>query len=363
MGSPLRAFAFLTGVLFSTNACSRVLGFGPNYSVGQAGSDGAGGSPDASAGSGGQSSGGSSSDAGGGAGVGASGGTGGSSATGGVSSGGSSAGAGQGGTSASGGSSATGGASSGDASPGTSLHYAANGNFDSSGTYLPGAFGFNIADVSSVGVVNTLPSGVLGLVWVSLCNGADSAFQAAIQPFIGNAKVFGFYLMDDPDPATCPQANLKAESDWIHANDPGAKTFIILEVQTASSNPSYANTYNPANSDIDLYGLDPYPCRSELNGCDDTYITKAVAAAISSGVPQQDIVPVFQAFGGGSYVDDGGGSYLLPTAAQETQILATWATVVSTPVFDYVYSWGSQSGDTALASSSALQQVFAQHNK
>lgn len=311
--------------------------------------------------SGGTSSGGSS----------ASGGTssGGSSASGGTSSGGS---PGSGGT-ASGGSSGSGGTVSGGSSgsagassgggPGTNLHFAANGNFDSSGTFLPGAFGFNLADVGSVSDVNGLPSGVKGIAWVGLCNGADSAFQALIQPFIGNANVFAFYLMDEPDPPNCPQANLKAESDWVHTNDPGAKTFIILDVQTASSNPSYANTYNPANSDIDLYGLDPYPCRSELNGCDDTYITKAVAAAISAGVPLADIVPVYQAFGGGAYVDDGGGSYQLPTATQETQILSTWASVVPSPVFDYAYSWGSQNGDTALESSTTLQQVFAQHNK
>ncbi len=68
-------------------------------------------------------------------------------------------------------------------------------------------------------------------------------------------------------------------------------------------------------------------------------------------------MPVYQAFGGGSYA-----SYILPTAAQEQAILSEWGSVLPNPAFDYTYSWGSQDGDTALSQDSALQQVFAAHN-
>jgi len=84
--------------------------------------------------------------------------------------------------------------------PVTVWHYAPNGNFDSSGTYTPAADGFNLADVSSLDLVNSLPSGVKGLVWIGQCGGATTTFTSAISPFIGNPKVFGFYLMDGPDP-------------------------------------------------------------------------------------------------------------------------------------------------------------------
>ena len=84
--------------------------------------------------------------------------------------------------------------------PVTPLHYAPNNNFSSSGYYAPRAAGFNLADVSSVGEVRSLPSGVRGLVWLGQCNGADSSFISAVQPFIGDPKVYGFYLMDEPDP-------------------------------------------------------------------------------------------------------------------------------------------------------------------
>ena len=114
------------------------------------------------------------------------------------------------------------------AATGASAIGVSNANFDSNGNYLPGADGFNLADVSDVDTLNSLPSGVVGLVWVGLCNGADSTFTATIQPFIGNPKLFGFYLMDEPDATgqyapLCTAANLMAESNWIHAHVPGAK--------------------------------------------------------------------------------------------------------------------------------------------
>src|SRR5438552_10453092 len=135
-------------------------------------------------------------------------------------------------------------------SPATGLHYAPNHNFDSSGSYAPARAGFNLADLSGVSTLNALPSGVKGLVWLGLCNGADSTFINAVKPFVGNPKLFGFYLMDEPDPTgqwnpLCPAANLLAESDWIHANVPGAKTFIALMNFGSTKSPTYANTYNP----------------------------------------------------------------------------------------------------------------------
>ena len=176
--------------------------------------------------------------------------------------------------------------------------------------------------------------------------------------------MYGFYLVDEPDPASCPASNLQAEADYVHAHAPGTKTFVVLMNMSSTSSPTYRNTYNPANTHIDLFGLDPYPCRADpgLNGCNDTWITLAVQAAESAGVPLADIVPVYQTFGGGNWADDGGGRYLLPTGAQERQLLADWGRVVPSPAFDYAYSWGEQNGDTALGQSSDLQAVFRGHN-
>jgi hypothetical protein len=173
--------------------------------------------------------------------------------------------------------------------------------------------------------------------------------------------------MDDPDPTgaygpLCTADNLKAESDWIHDNVPGAKVFILLMPMSSSKTPSYAGTYNPMNSHVDLFGIDPYPCRSELKGCDYDMIDRYIAAAESGGVPRDNIVPVFQAFGGGNWRDDGGGKYVLPSVEELQQMLKRWGTFVPAPVFDYAYSWGSQNADEALERSTDLQAVFARHN-
>ena len=48
--------------------------------------------------------------------------------------------------------------------------------------------------------LRALSADIKGLVWVGQCNGVDESFERAVQPFIGNPKVFGFFLMDDPDP-------------------------------------------------------------------------------------------------------------------------------------------------------------------
>jgi hypothetical protein len=256
------------------------------------------------------------------------------------------------------------GAAAGDAQgcasgPRTSLHYAAGWSGDSPGSTL----GFNLADLSSAGAASALPAGLQALIYLGTCKGADAAFVSTVQPFTGNSRVYGFYLMDEPDPTgmyappACSAANLKAESDWIHTNVPGKKTFIIMMNLGTDSAPSYDASYNPANTGIDLYGLDPYPCRPANPGCDYAEIAASVAAAKRWGIPEVAIVPVYQAFGGGGYA-----SWTLPTAGEEQTILTAWASVTPMPAFDYVYAWGSQQGDTAVSQTPSLQSVFAAHN-
>src|ERR1700687_1547843 len=141
----------------------------------------------------------------------------------------------------------------------TTLHYAANGNFDG-GTFGPGAAGFNLADVSSVDVLNAMPAGVKGLVYVGTTDGATASFQAAGSAFKGNPKLSRFYRAHEPGPGLA--ANLKAESDWIHAHVPGAKTFMVEQNLSDNLTPQFV--YTPANTGIDLFGLDPYPVQTNV---------------------------------------------------------------------------------------------------
>ncbi|MER9756475.1 calcium-binding protein [Mesorhizobium sp. M0166] len=241
------------------------------------------------------------------------------------------------------------------------LHYTSGG----SGTDIAKA-GFNLASVQYVDQVNELPGGMKGLVYLDEANGVTQSFIDKVTPFLGNPNVFGFFLVDEPDPTGqwgtyASAANLKAESDWIHEHFPGAKTYITMMSLGTSANPDFRGTYNPANTGIDYYGIDVYPVRTD-GPVDYNMIDKFVAAAQASGIPTSKIVPGYQTFGGGEYNTDMGGKYVVPTAAQMEIMMDHWAKLVPSPAFDYAYAWGSQRGDTALESSPELQAVFREHN-
>ncbi|MER9419209.1 calcium-binding protein [Mesorhizobium sp. M0306] len=242
------------------------------------------------------------------------------------------------------------------------LHYASGG----SATEIATA-GFNLADVQYVSLVNALPDGMKGLVYLNEHEGVTASFIEKMTPFLGNPNVFGFYLVDEPDPTGrwgtyATAENLKAESDWIHEHFPGAKTFITMMNMGSPTNPDFTNTYNPANTHIDYFGIDPYPVRTGTDTVDYDMIDRAVAAAVKSGIPVNNIVPVYQAFGGGNWETSDGGRQVMPTPEQMQIMIDHWAALVPSPAFDYTYKWGTQNGDTALESSPELQAVFREHN-
>jgi Bacterial Ig-like domain len=242
--------------------------------------------------------------------------------------------------------------------PVTTLHYAPNSNIvESNGveTYAPGVDGFNLADVSSLDELNALPAGVEGLVYLNMTDGVTAAFEAAVDQYIGDPKLYGFYVADQP--TTVPAATIKAEADYIHANVPGAITFMWIQNTSTPTSPVY-NLYNPQNTDIDLFGISPQPIQPQFSGgVDYNVIQDAVNAAVAGGIPLADIVPIYQAFGGGGVAS----SYTLPSASQEQTILSTWGTYVPNPAFDFAYSWGVQN-DNAISNEPSLQAVFALHN-
>jgi hypothetical protein len=205
-----------------------------------------------------------------------------------------------------------------------------------------------------------------------MCDGVTPRFVERVRPFISDHRVFGFYLVDDPDPrpplvslhrVRCEADKLRAESDWLHAHMPEARTFIVLMNLGTARQPYYGGTYRPGATHIDLFGLCAYPCRSESNACDFNAVERYVVAAEAGGIPRSRIVPTYQAFGGGQWRDDEGGIYVMPTPAQEGEIIRTWRRLVPAPAFDMTYSWGSQRSDYALEGDVALQRFFATFNR
>ncbi len=254
--------------------------------------------------------------------------------------------------------------------PNVALHYAPNGNFDAKGEFTPAKAGFNVADIADPVRLRHLPPNIRVLVWVGQCEGVSARFLAKVTPFLRDPRVFGFYLMDDPDPRSrlglsppCPPQNLKAESDWLHEHVPGTKTVIVLMNLSDAKTPTYMNSYNPDNSHVDLYGLCAYPCRTAFNGCDFGTMDRYVAASDKAGIPRSQLMPIYQAFGGGRWRDDWGGSYLMPSAASENEIIKRWRALVPSPVIDMAYSWGTQQEDESLHDDSEVMQVFSVYNE
>ncbi|TIU80522.1 MAG: calcium-binding protein [Mesorhizobium sp.] len=227
------------------------------------------------------------------------------------------------------------------------------------------AYGFNLVDLQYASSVNALPDGSKALIWLGESNGVTQSFIDKVTPLLNNPKVFGFFLTDEPDPTgryhtQVSAANLKAESDWIHSHFPGAKTFITLMDMGSFTDSNYSNTYNPANTGIDYYGINPYPVRT--TAVDFNYIDRAVAAALEAGIPQSAIVPVYQAFGGGGWTTNTGGSYVMPTTSQMQTMMDHWERLVPNPAFDMAYKWASQNGETSLGNTPAMQDFFLRHN-
>ncbi len=252
--------------------------------------------------------------------------------------------------------------------PAHTRHFASNGNFGAKGQFVPAAAGFDLADVSSRQELARLPDGVLGLVWIGECSGVTQHFKDVVNAVADHPKLFGFYLVDDPDPTgrwrpLCKASDLKVESDWIHERRRDALTFILLMNLGSPAAPTFSAEYAPDNSHVDLFGVPPYPCRSSWGACDLGMIDRFVKAALRSGIPLARLTPTYQAFGGGTWSSDGGGGYRMPTAAEMRSMLERWDQLVPNPVFDYTYSWGVQRSDTALGESLQLQDVFLQHNR
>ena len=254
--------------------------------------------------------------------------------------------------------------------PDSVLHYAPNGNFDENGEFQPVKFGFNVADIADPLRLKAVPDGVQVLVWIGQCEGVTDKFLATVKPFLGDRKVFGYYLMDDPDPRSrlgagppCPPERLKEEADWLHAHVPGTKTVIVLMNLSDARTPLYKDSYNPGNSHIDLFGLCAYPCRTEFGGCDPALIPRYIAASDLAGIPRAQVMPIYQAFGGGRWRDDEDGRYIMPSAAEEVEIIKQWRTFVPNPVIDMAYSWGMQSDDISLHDTPDLKVVFSIYNK
>jgi hypothetical protein len=239
--------------------------------------------------------------------------------------------------------------------PGTK-HFIAN----RAGSTAPAALGYNLFDTgSNVQLVNSLPSGVQALVWLGQkCpTPIDDTFKSKVNALVGNPRVYGYYISDEPHASSCPgaAAALASRADYISAKTGGAqKSFIVL------SRIEDYSAFNPSKSHVDLIGLDPYPCSISNPTCDLSKIGEKLRAALAAGIPSSAVVPVFQTFGQEGTLSH---YYNLPTASQLQAMLNEWDRLLPSPAMDYSYGWAHQSSSNpTLVDSPALQGVMKKHN-
>ena len=245
------------------------------------------------------------------------------------------------------------------------------------------ALGYNLFDTGvDPQTVHALPAGARALVWLGDLGDADcgpprlsfAEVTAAVDRLAGDPRVYGYFLADEPHPKACPGAvaDIRARADYIRAHDPSHRSFVVVLDGTNQCGGTYGCEFGalrPAESHVDLIGLDPYPCNTSnaSTGCEYAKIDDTVRRAEAAGVPRTAMVPVFQAFGqqcaGSNY-------YRLPAPAEMRTMLAHWTAQVAHPAFDYTYGWERQSSACpTLADADGqhgypdLQSVLAAHNQ
>ena len=208
------------------------------------------------------------------------------------------------------------------------------------------ALGFNLIDTGAdPGTVDALPNGIRALVWLGSLDNHDCGnpgytfpqFMAAVNRLVGNPKVFGYFLADEPHPKDCPgtASDLRERADYIHAHDPTHRSFVVVLDGSNQCGGTYGCEYSalaPAKTHVDLIGLDPYPCNTgnAATGCTYGNIDATVKRAESNGIPGQDIVPVFQVFGQSCA---NSAYYRLPKVNELRTMLKHWKALVPRPRF------------------------------
>ncbi len=211
-------------------------------------------------------------------------------------------------------------------------------------------------------VVDSLPKRAMALVWVGNLDNAPPGsscpapgfssrqFRAQVDALRANPHVYGYYVADEPHPTVCPgaAADIKARADFIHTEAPGQKAFIVVaggSVCGADVGCEY-RALQLGRTDVDLVGLDPYPCHYDSRGnpvpCDDSMILTRVEEAIASGIRPDAIVPVFQTFGQDRRTDGKSVYYRMPGPGELASMLRVWHSLIPDPAFDYFYTFGVQ---------------------
>lgn len=239
--------------------------------------------------------------------------------------------------------------------------------------------GFNVFDVAGsttnpAGVkakLSALPAGSKAMIWVGnlgkkagVQGFTRAQFKAQVNALATDKRVYGYYIADEPHPVSFPTvaAEIRARADYLRYKAPAQKSFIVVLDGPNLCNGTLGCEYSrlaPAKTHVDLIGVDVYPCHLRA-ACDFNKITQRVSAAVRSGIPRGQIVPIYQTFGQEGMTKP---YYRTPTIAELKKQFAVWKSNVPNAKLDYAYTWGTQSmAPRSLINQPLLQAVVKAHN-
>lgn len=233
------------------------------------------------------------------------------------------------------------------------LRFMYSSSMDSVGGARVASYGYNLMDAGSQWAADNAPPGTRGLVWLGDYDNATCSWEqsgtevrSVVQNSVGDPKVAGFFISDEPDPFRCPDAPTqhRARTDLIHQLNPSAFVVMVVDSNSGAQTLSQIPLWSGA---ADYIGLDPYPCYTG-QPCDYAWIDAVIRAADGAGINYWGVVQAFRDTG----------SWRWPTTDELAHMLGQWSASGESGVMTFAWAWDGYS----LADRPDLTSVLAAFN-
>jgi hypothetical protein len=211
------------------------------------------------------------------------------------------------------------------------------------------ANGWNLLDTGSdKTTIDQLPAGSRALVWIGDYSNTTCSFQmtrnqvvAELTPLVGDPKVAGYFISDEPDPNACPTAYSQhtRRSNLVHSIDSTKFTLIVLD--SNSGNASLNQMAGWAGIG-DYQGLDPYPCYVG-NACNFPWIDTVIAKANAVRLHYWGVVQSFR-----------DSTWRWPTVDELNHMLGQWSASSWQGLATFAWRWAGH----CLCSNAALLEAW-----